>query len=219
MSLMMLEIKNLVVKDVLEIKNLKQTYIMISIEGQSGSGKSTLLRLLNNLDDPTSGSIQFGDELITSIPPQTLRQKIVMVPQDPVMFDGTIRDNLLIGLKFSGSENVADDKLEETLELLWVDKDVDTKASELSGVEKQRVALGRVLLMEKAEVYLHDEASSDLYDQTCANVMKKFIETAKKHNKQMIMVTHDKRVSEKFADTVINMDQYSKQIKKEEEEL
>lgn len=215
----MLEIKNLVVEDVLEIKNLKLTSSMISIEGQSGSGKSTLLRLLNNLDDPTSGSIQFGDELITSIPPQILRQKIVMVPQDPVMFDGTIRDNLLIGLKFSGSENVADDKLKETLELLWVDKDLDTKASELSGGEKQRVALGRVLLMEKAEVYLLDEPSSDLDDQTSAHVMKKFIETAKKHNKQMIMVTHDKRVSEKFADTVINMDQYSKQIKKEEEEL
>src|SRR5699024_12719620 len=124
-----------------------------SIEGQSGSGKSTLLRLLNNLDDPTSGSIQFGDELITSIPPQILRQKIVMVPQDPVMFDGTIRDSLLIGLKFSGSENVAYDKLKETLELLWVDKDLATKASELSGGEEQRVAIGRVLLMVKSEVY------------------------------------------------------------------
>src|SRR5699024_3630806 len=117
------------------------------------------------------------------------------------------------------SENVADDKLKETLELLWVDKDLDTKASELSGGEKQRVALGRVLLMEKAEVYLLDEPSSDLDDQTSAHVMKKFIETAKKHNKQMILVTHDKRLSEKFADTVINMDQYSIQIKKEEEEL
>src|SRR5699024_11534556 len=144
--IMMRESKNLAVDDVLESKNFKLTASMISIEGQSGSGKSTLLRLLNNLDDPTSGSIQFGDELITSIPPQTLRQKIVMVPQDPVMFDGNIRDNLLIGLKFSGSENVADDKLKETLELLWVDKDLDTKASELSGGEKQRVALGRVLL-------------------------------------------------------------------------
>src|SRR5699024_1439351 len=151
MRLMMVENKNIGVEDVIEITNVKLTSSMISIEGQGGSGKSTLLRLLNNLDDPTSGSIQFGDELITSIPPQTLRQKIVMVPQDPVMFDGTIRYKLLIGLKFSGSENVADDKLKETLELLWVDKDLDTKASELSGGEKQRVALGRVLLMEKAE--------------------------------------------------------------------
>src|SRR5699024_3376802 len=174
---MMLEIKNLVVEDVLEIKSLKLTSSMISIEGQSGSGKSTLLRLLNNLDDPTSGRIQFGDELITSIPPQILRQKIVMVPHDPVMFDGTIRDNLLIVLTFLGSDNVEDDKIMETLELLWVDKDLDTKANELCGGEKQRVALGRVLLMEKAEVYSLDEPSCDLDDQTAEHVMTKFIET------------------------------------------
>src|SRR5699024_1038395 len=97
---MMLEIKNLVVEDVLEIINLKLTSSMISIEGHSGSGKSTLLSLLINIDDPASDSIQFGDVLRTSIPPHTLRQKIVMVPQDPVMFHGTTRDPLLIGLKF-----------------------------------------------------------------------------------------------------------------------
>src|SRR5699024_12264602 len=114
-SLMLLEIKNHVVVDVLEVKSLKLTSGMISSEGQSRSGMSALLRVLNNLDDPTYGSIQFGDELITPIPPQILRQKIVMVHQDPVMFDGNISDNLLLGLNFSGSENVADDKSKETL--------------------------------------------------------------------------------------------------------
>src|SRR5699024_12251404 len=102
---MMLEIKNLVVEDVLEIKNLKLTSSMFSIEGQSGRGKSTLLRLLNNLDDATAGSIQFGDELITSIPPQILRQKIVRVPQDQIMFDATIHDNLLIVHMLAGREH------------------------------------------------------------------------------------------------------------------
>lgn len=212
----MFEIKNLVVEDVLDINNLKLTSNMVSIEGQSGSGKSTLLRLLNNLDEPTAGTIKFGGEMLSSIPPQTLRKRIVMVPQDPVMFDGTIRDNLLIGLQFTEEENAKDNQLKDILDLLWLNKDLDTKASELSGGEKQRVALGRVLLLDKAEVYLLDEPSSDLDDKTSIHVMEQFIKTAKKYDKQTIMVTHDKEVSKKFAETVINMDEYSKQIRKED---
>ena len=138
---------------------------MISIEGQSGSGKSTLLRLLNNLDDPASGRILYRDKELISIPPQELRKKIVMVPQNPVMFEGTIRDNLIIGQKISGQSIPSDEELKEMLDLLWIEKDLDTESSDISGGQKQRIALGRVLLMEKAEVYLLDEPSSDLDDK------------------------------------------------------
>lgn len=211
---MMFELNNLVVEDVLEIKELTLEASIISIEGQSGSGKSTILRLLNNLDDPASGSIKFKGEEISSMAPQQLRKKIVMLPQNPVMFDGTIRDNLLIGLQFSGEENVADERLKEMLELMSLEKDLDTKASDLSGGEKQRIAIGRILLLDQAEVYLLDEPSSDLDDQTTHNVMKEFMRLAKKNDKQTIMVTHDHEVSKEFADEVINMDHYSKSIHK-----
>lgn len=214
---MMFELNDLIVEDILEIKNLKLTSDVVSIEGQSGSGKSTLLRLLNNLDDPAAGSVLFHEDTLSSIPPQTLRKKIVMVPQSPVMFDGTIRDNLQIGRRFSGEENAPDTDLKETLDLLWLEKDLDTDASDLSGGEQQRVALGRVLLLDKAEVYLLDEPSSDLDDKTSAHVMKQFIATAKKNDKQTVMVTHDKGISKEFAETVINMDEYSKQIEREDE--
>ena len=214
----MFEISDLVVEDVLNIDQLKLESNIISIEGQSGSGKSTLLRLLNNLDEPTSGSITYNGEKLTSIPPQQLRKKIVMVPQSPVIFDGTLRDNLLVGLKLSGEEEVPDDKMKAILEMLWVDKELDTDASDLSGGEMERVALGRVLLMEKAEVYLLDEPSSDLDDRTTNHVMKHFIKTAGDQDKQIIMVTHDKEVSKKFADTILNMDEYSEQIRREDEE-
>src|SRR5699024_9219505 len=139
------------------------------------------------------------------------------VPQSPVMFDGTIRDNLLIGLRFSGEKDVADDKLEETLDLLWLKKELDTNVSELSGGEQERIALGRVLLLVKAEVFLLDEPSSDLDDRTTEHVMEQFINTAKMLDKQIIMVTHDKEVSKRFADCIINMDEYSKQIREKDE--
>lgn len=213
----MFKMNNLMVENVLEIKDLELDSRVISVEGQSGSGKSTLLRLLNNLDEPTSGTIQFGESELSSIPPQELRKRIVMVPQDPVMFDGTIRDNLLIGLQFSGEKNVPDDRLKEVLDMFRLDKDLDTKVSELSGGEQQRIALGRVLFLAKAEAYLLDEPSSDLDDRTTAHIMEQFIETAKEQGKQTIMVTHDKTVSKNFADSIINMDPYSKQIKGEDE--
>ncbi len=214
----MFELKDVVVEDVLEIKSLTLEENIISIEGQSGSGKSTILRLLNNLDDPKSGSIEYKGKEIVTIAPQELRKKIVMLPQNPVVFDGTIRDNLLIGLQFSGEEDVSDDRLKEVLSFMSLEKDLDTKASDLSGGEKQRVAIGRILLLDKAEVYLLDEPSSDLDDHTTDQVMKQFLHLAKKNKKQTIMVTHDKKISEKFADEMINMDEYSKSIHKEDDE-
>lgn len=211
----MFRIENIVVQDVIQIDALQLDESVISIEGQSGSGKSTLLRLLNNLDDPTSGTIHYQGELLTDIEPMSLRKKIVMVPQNPVVFDGTIRENLLKGLEFSGAEAVSDDRLKDLLEALWLDKDLETSASELSGGEKQRMALGRVLLMDQAEVFLLDEPSSDLDDETGNHVIREFINHASEQQQQTIMVTHDKQVTEQFAEQKINMDDYSMNIRKE----
>lgn len=211
----MFRIENIVVQDVIQIDALQLDESVISIEGQSGSGKSTLLRLLNNLDDPTSGTIHYQGELLTDIEPMSLRKKIVMVPQNPVVFDGTIRENLLKGLEFSGAEAVSDDRLKDLLEALWLDKDLETSASELSGGEKQRMALGRVLLMDQAEVFLLDEPSSDLDDETSKHVIREFINHASEQQQQTIMVTHDKQVTEQFAEQKINMDDYSMNIRKE----
>src|SRR5699024_2829304 len=198
-----------------DLDTLQLDESVISIEGQSGSGKSTLLRLLNNLDDPTSGTIHYQDELLTDIEPMSLRKRIVMVPQNPVVLDGTISENLLKGLAFSGAEAVSDDRLEDLLEALWLDKDLETSASELSGGEKQRMALGRVLLMDQAEVFLLDEPSSDLDDETGNHVIREFINHASEQQQQTIMVTHDKQVTEQFAEQKINMDDYSMNIRKE----
>jgi len=208
-------IENLVVQDVIQIDALQLDESVISIEGQSGSGKSTLLRLLNNLDDPTSGTIHYQDELLTNIEPMSLRKKIVMVPQNPVVFDGTIRENLLKGLEFSGAGAAPDDRLKDLLEALWLDKDLETSASELSGGEKQRMALGRVLLMDQAEVFLLDEPSSDLDDETSNHVIREFISHASEQQQQTIMVTHDKQITDQFAKQKINMDDYSMHIRKE----
>lgn len=212
----MFKIEHLVVENVLKINELKLDASIVSIEGQSGSGKSTLLRLLNNLDTPKSGTIYYNDKSLIEIEPMELRRKIVMVPQDPVVFDGTLRDNLLIGLKLSGQDEISDTSLEDTLKTFWLeDKELDTSASDLSGGEKQRLALARVLLMKEADVYLLDEPSSSLDDETTDHVLDAFIHQVKEQKNQIIMVTHDKRVAEKYTKQKINMDEYSTHIKHE----
>lgn len=213
----MLRLENIVVKNVLEIDSLMLEEDVISIEGQSGSGKSTVLRLLNNLDTPTSGTIYFHNKDIMEIDSLQLRKQIVMLPQSSVLFDGTIRDNLLIGLTYSGQEKIADNELEKVLHDLWVNKKLGTSVHDLSGGEQQRMALARILLLKEAKVYLLDEPSSDLDHQTTDHVLKTFVSQAKARNQQIIMVTHDTSVSKKFADTIINMDKYSKQIKNGDE--
>src|SRR5699024_4650261 len=187
----MFQIKDLFVKDIIHIKHLELNASVISIEGQSGSGKSTFLRLLNNLDTPTSGTIYFNKEEITTIAPRDIRKRIVMVPQNPVIFDGTIKDNLLIGLRFSEEELASDDELKTMLNELKLKKSLDISASDLSGGEKQRLALGRALLMKSAETFLLDEPSSDLDDDTTNHILKAFINKAKEHNQHIIMITHD----------------------------
>ncbi len=212
----MFQLENIVVKDVFEIEELTLKENVITIIGQSGTGKSTLLRLLNNLDDPTTGEILFKDKLLTDYEPQTLRQKIVMVPQNFVIYDGTIRENLLIGLNYLKEEVVDDQQLNTYLQQFSVNKSLDDNANKLSGGEKQRVALARVLLMEQAEVYLLDEPSSDLDDKTTYHVIGRFLQIARDHYQQVIMVTHHPHLSEKYAQTTINMDQYSKKLKEAE---
>ncbi|MYL59327.1 ATP-binding cassette domain-containing protein, partial [Virgibacillus halodenitrificans] len=169
----MFEIVDVEVASIFGMNHVKIEEQVTGIVGQSGSGKSTFLRLLNNLDTPSKGNIYYNDRSLVDIDPIKLRQKVVMVPQTPVIFDGTIYDNLVIGHEFCGQRSPQEKELQEMLQMLQLDKDLYINASELSGGEKQRLALGRVLLMDTAEVYLLDEPSSALDDKTAEHVLGK----------------------------------------------
>ena len=136
-------------KDILYIKKLtikeKKT---TAIVGRSGSGKTTLLKHLNKLISPYGGTIYYRDIPLEAIDAVTLRREVVMMPQTPVIFEGNIRENLLIGLKFSEKKLPPDNKLMDMLHVVGLDKKLDEPAHRLSGGEKQRLALARVMLME-----------------------------------------------------------------------
>lgn len=70
--------------------------------GSSGSGKSTILRLLNRLEEPTTGEIVFRGEPLRAMAPSALRRRVGLVLQSPVMLPGTVRENLEAGLRLRG---------------------------------------------------------------------------------------------------------------------
>ena len=201
----MFTLKNVTYKNILDIKdlNIKKSKVTC-IVGESGCGKSTLLRLLNKLISCDSGDIFYDGQNFKNLDSIILRREVVMLPQVPSIFNGNIRDNLLIGLKFSEKPVVDDDRLIEILNLINLKKQLDDKCDTLSGGEKQRLALGRIILMDP-KVFLLDEPSSSLDENTEKIIIKKLVEYTKKANKSLIMVTHSKQIALSYSDETIRV--------------
>ncbi|OYD57204.1 hypothetical protein CGZ90_10960 [Fictibacillus aquaticus] len=176
--------------------------------GPSGSGKSTLLKLLNHLISPDSGQLLYKEQSIFEMDPIQLRRRIMMTPQTPVIFEGSIKDNLIVGYAFSKEEAPSEQEMNEVMQTCLLKKDLAEKADNLSGGEKQRLALARAMLM-KPDVLLLDEPSSALDEDTADIVMKNVVDHTKHHRQTLIMVTHDKKIANQFCENDINMKDYS----------
>lgn len=175
------------------------------ILGKSGSGKTTLMRLLNRMISPDAGTITYKGTPITEIDPVQLRRRVVMLPQSPVMFDGTIRDNLLKGLEFAGKPMAGENILQRIMDVMDLRKELDGDASTLSGGEKQRVALGRVLAMQP-EVALLDEPSSALDRGTEETIMARLVAGAREYGVTLVIVTHSRALAEAIAENLIEIE-------------
>lgn len=192
-------------KHVLRIDNLEIPEHQITcLVGSSGSGKSTLLRLLNRMISSDSGRITYRSEPIEHIDPVALRRKVVMLPQNPILFEGSLRENLLKGLELSERELVADERLQTLLHLMMLDKKLDAGTGKLSGGERQRVAIARVLAMQP-DVLLLDEPTSALDVGTQDDVITNVIADARDAGTTIVMVTHAMAIAEQRADKLIQI--------------
>ena len=139
------------------------------ITGPSGAGKSTLLRLLVRLEEPGSGRIFYRGKPLEEYPPSVLRRKICLLPQTPLMVEGSIRDNLLLPFRFAANREMAapgEDVLREWLKRLELAEiPLDESAQNLSVGQEQRLCLIRLLLLEP-EIALLDEPTSALDAQS-----------------------------------------------------
>ncbi|QTQ34358.1 Putative ABC transporter, permease and ATP-bindig domain-containing [Aromatoleum petrolei] len=137
------------------------------LRGVSGSGKSTLIDLLHRQFDPASGSIMIGGIDLRELDPRVLRRHVVVVSQEPVLFSGSIADNIRYACPDATPEDVrraarAAGVFEFAERLSGaLDATVGVRGASLSGGERQRVALARALLM-KPDVLIIDEGTSSL---------------------------------------------------------
>ncbi|HLR34101.1 MAG TPA: ATP-binding cassette domain-containing protein [Tissierellales bacterium] len=201
----MFRIKNVRYKNILEVPHFEISQNKITtIVGESGSGKTTLLKLLNKMINPTEGHIYYKNKNIKEREPVELRREVVMLPQNPVIFSGTIKDNLLIGLKFSEKPLVEDKELKDIMEIIYLKKGLDSEVDKLSGGEKQRLALGRTLLLSP-EVFLFDEPSSALDEGSEDVVIRNIVEYVKEKEKTLIMVTHSIKIAKEYSDFIVEM--------------
>lgn len=133
----------------------------LTLVGPSGSGKSTLLRCLNRLVEPTAGTGRLDGHDVRSLDPRELRRRVALVMQTPVVFEGTVRDNLCVR-SAAAQGDFSEGRLEEALGEVGLDPEfLNRDASTLSGGEKQRVTIARALL-RGPQALLLDEPTSAL---------------------------------------------------------
>ena len=191
--------KNSALKKIsLAIPNGKITALV----GPSGSGKSSILNLIPRFYDPKSGAILIGNQNIRHLTMQSLRSKIALVNQEPILFDMSIKDNILYG-----NPNASDQEIESASKSSASDEFI-TKLPEgyntivgedgysLSGGQKQRISLARAFLKD-APILLLDEATSSL-DTESEHLVQEAINTLMK-NRTTLIIAH--RLS-----TIINSD-------------
>lgn len=127
-----------------------------------------------------------------------------MLPQVPAIFNGNIKENLLIGLKFSEKPLVSYYKLCYILKFVQLNKQLSENVEQLSGGERQKLSLARALLLNP-EVFLLDEPSSALDEDTEHVIIKSLVDYTKNNNKTLIMVTHSKKIANDFSDNIIEI--------------
>lgn len=149
----------------------------VAVVGLNGSGKSTIGLLATRLYDPDSGSILLGGHDIRHLSRRSLRSIITLVPQDPILFDETIRENLLYGNPVATGKDLdtvaALTQLDQVLQKLprGFDEPLGPLGNRLSGGEKKRLALARTLL-QQPKVLILDEVTSALDEPAAAGLLQ-----------------------------------------------
>ena len=163
----------------------------VAVVGESGSGKSTLVKLLFRFYDPNKGTISIDGTDIKRCTQDSVRQHIGIVPQDTVLFNDTLYENIRYGRPDASIEDI-----EQAIKMAHLDKFVEAlpdkgetqvgeRGLKLSGGEKQRVAIARTIL-KRPPIMVFDEATSSLDSQSEQAILKALGEIAKGHTSFVI---------------------------------
>ena len=177
---------------------------VLAIAGPSGSGKTSLLRLLNRLDEPTSGTVFLEGIDYRTIAPRELRRKLGMVTQRPYLFPGTVAENLRFGPAQRG-ETLGQPVLEDLLAQVGLKDYAVRDVAHLSGGEAQRVSLARTLANSPL-VLLLDEPTSALDEAAKLEVESAIQKVVRDQSLTCVVVTHDIAQAERLATRALLLD-------------
>lgn len=174
----------------------------VGLVGFSGSGKTTFIQLITRIHDINEGSIAIDGQDIKKVTLQSLRDNIGFIPQDPLLFDRTIKENIAYGKLDASDEEIIEAAKKAHIHdfIINLPDRYDTmcgeKGSNLSGGQRQRVAIARAIL-KNAPILVLDEATSAL-DSLTENLIQSSLEQLME-NKTVLVIAH--RLS-----TLLNMD-------------
>jgi putative ABC transport system ATP-binding protein len=174
---------------------------VLAIVGPSGSGKSSLLRLLNRLDEPTTGTVYVEATDYRQIAPRDLRRKLGMVNQRPYLFPGTVEQNLRYGPAQRG-ESLSQDSVEQLLARVGLKGYASRNIANLSGGEAQRVSVARTLANSPL-VLLLDEPTSALDETSKLEVESTIQNIVRDHGLTCVLVTHDTAQAARLAERAL----------------
>lgn len=171
---------------------------MTAFVGASGSGKSTITKLVERFYDPQEGEIIVNGQNLKDFNLRSYRQRVGYVGQEPVLFNQTIRENILYGNPNATEEEIIDalkkaNAYDFVTEKNLLDANVGSSGSQLSGGQKQRIALARAFI-KNPDVLILDEATSAL-DRKNEALVQKAIDDIQKSNTSIITIVIAHRLS------------------------
>ena len=180
----------------------------VAIVGSSGSGKSTLLHLLGGVDRPTSGKVFIEGKNIYELNDDNLaifrRRQVGLIYQFynliPIL---NVEENITLPCDLDG-KNVNKEQLKELLKTLGLENRVKHLPNQLSGVQQQRVSIGRALITNPA-IVLADEPTGNLDSKASDEIVELLKLSNKKYNQTVIMITHNLEIA-KEADRIIRIE-------------
>jgi len=177
---------------------------ILAVVGPSGAGKSSFLRLLNRLDEPTSGTVYLNGRDYTTIPPRELRHQIGMVMQSAFLFPGSIAVNVAFGPLQRGID-LGPDRIDALLDGVGLTGRGERDVALLSGGEAQRVALARALANEP-QLLLLDEPTSALDEMARKEIEVLIGDVLREYRLACVIVTHDQAQARRLATRVMIME-------------
>ncbi|NJR68764.1 MAG: peptidase domain-containing ABC transporter [Synechococcales cyanobacterium CRU_2_2] len=183
----------------------------VGIVGQSGSGKSTLTKLLPRLYHPASGRILIDDYDVNKVELYSLRRQVGIVPQDSLLFEGTIQDNIALTRPDASSEAIIEAAQIACAHDFIMDmpqaynSSVGERGSNLSGGQRQRIAIARTIL-QNPRLLILDEATSALDYDTERQVSLNMMEALR--GRTVLFITH-RLTTVQNADLILVMDKGS----------